>query len=77
MRGAEEEEIVDAIRTSKWRPALQNKQQCRKTFPFNKPSPVNQQVYAFKTLHAIFVEESERIVVVTIMVYYGNEENSE
>jgi hypothetical protein len=77
MRGAVEEEIVEVIRTSKWKPALQDKQQCRKTFPFNKPSPVNQQLYAFKTVHVIFVEEHEQFVVVTTIVYYGNEENPE
>jgi hypothetical protein len=41
-------------------------------FDYGLPSPVNQKVYAFKTLHVIFAEETEKIVVVTVMVYYGN-----
>lgn len=59
MRGAIEQEVFETIQTSEWRPALETKRQCRKTFPFNKPSPVNQQVYAFKTVQVIFVEEAE------------------
>ncbi|MCI0553414.1 MAG: hypothetical protein L0287_20905 [Anaerolineae bacterium] len=50
--------------------------QVRKKFDFGEPSPVNQQVYAFKTIQAIFVEESDSIIVVTVIVYYGNEEQA-
>lgn len=75
MRGAIEQEVIETIQTSEWKPALETKRQCRKAFPFNEPSPVNQQVYAFKTVQVIFVEEAEQIVVVTVIVYYGNQEN--
>ena len=76
MRGAIEQEVVETIQTSEWEPALETKRQCRKTFPFNKPSPVNQQVYAFKTVQVIFADEDEQIVVITVIVYYGNQENT-
>lgn len=70
LRGATESEVKDTIRTSSWQPARGNKEQTRKTFDFGKPSPINQQVYAFKTVHAIFVDEPNEVVVVTVMVYY-------
>ena len=66
LRGATESEVSNVIRSEKWQPALQNKMQVRKNFDFGKPSPVNQQVYAFKTVQAIFVEESNSIIVVTV-----------
>ncbi len=76
LRGATESEVSDAIRSEKWQLALQEKWQVRKKFDFGKPSPVNQQVYAFKTIHAIFADEKDSIVVVTVIVYYANEEQA-
>ena len=77
LRGATEAEITDAIRTMKWQPALQGKWQVRKKLDFRRPSPLNQQVYAYKTVHAIFADETGSIVVVRVIVYYGNEEQAE
>jgi len=54
-RGATEAEIIETIQTEKWQPALQNKMQARRTFKYEQPSPINQKVYAFKTIHVIFV----------------------
>ncbi len=63
-RGATETEIIQTIQSSEWQPALENKKQARKSFDYERLSPVNKQVYAFKTVHVIFVEEAEKIVVV-------------
>jgi hypothetical protein len=71
-RGATAEEVTAAIEETQWQPAQQGRYEVHKTFPFGQLSPVNQQVYAFKTIHAIFVEEPSRIVVITVLVYYGN-----
>ena len=76
LRGATEAEVIESIQSEKWQPALQEKWQVRKKFDFGKPSPVNQQVYSFKTIHAIFAEETDSIVVVTVIVYYTNEEQA-
>jgi len=71
-RGATAGEVTAAIEAAQWQPAQQGRFEVHKTFPFGQPSPVNQQVYPFKTIHAIFVEEQTRIVVITVLVYYGN-----
>ena len=71
-RGATETEIIQTIQSEAWQPALENKKQAKRSFVYGLPSPINQQVYAFKKVRVIFVEESDRIVVVTIIVYYGN-----
>lgn len=73
LRGATRAEVEDTIQTGTWQPARGNKQQTRKTFNFGQPSPVNRQIYAFKTVHAIFVDEPNQIVVVTVIVYYHDQ----
>lgn len=74
LRGATTDEISETIRVSKWGPALENKQQAKKRFAFNRTSPQNQEHYRFKTVETIFVEEENEIVVITVKVYYSNEE---
>ena len=71
-RGATEAEIIETIQTEKWQPALQNKMQAKRTFKYEQPSPINQKVYAFKTIRVIFVDEDTVITVVTVLVYYGD-----
>jgi hypothetical protein len=36
FRGASEEEIIEAIQTSEWRPAEQNRLECKKDFAYDK-----------------------------------------
>lgn len=74
LRGAIEAEVIEAIQTEQWEPALQGKWQVQKVFQFGKPSPVNQKVYALKTIRAVFADEEDSIVVVTVIVFYGNKE---
>lgn len=74
LRGATETEVSKAIQSGAWQPAQRGKFQVRKTFAFGQPSPVSQQIYAFKTVHVIFADEPDRIVVITVLVYYQDEE---
>ena len=67
-RGTSREEIELAIRTSEWQPARFGRWECRRDFEFN--SVWNGKRYLTKQLRPVFVDEEERIVVVTIYVYY-------
>lgn len=64
LRGAEEAEVITTVNYGKWETAKRGKQKCCYRFNFNRPSPINQLFYKYKTIEAIFVEESERIIVV-------------
>ena len=71
LRGATREEVREAVETTLWQLAKRGKYQVRKTFAFGRPSPINQQIYPFKTVHVIFADEPDEIVIVTVLVYYG------
>lgn len=72
-RGATEEEVRRTLLQGIVAPAKRGKQQVRHSFPFNAVSPINSVVYPFKTVECVFVEEQDRIVVITVKVYYGSE----
>jgi hypothetical protein len=72
LRGATKAEVEETIGNTRWEPARRGRHQARKSFVFGLPSPINQQVYQFKTVHAIFAEEQEELVIVTVLVYYGD-----
>ena len=74
MRGAKEEEVTITIRSGKWEAAKIGKLQIKHQFDFNKISLTNQKFYKYKTIEPIFADESNEIVVVTVKVYYSNEE---
>lgn len=74
LRGATETEVIEAIQSGQWLPALQGKWQVQKVFQFGKPSPINEKVYASKTIRAVFADEEDSIVVITVIVLYGNQE---
>lgn len=67
-RGTTEEEVIETIRTSPWKPAELGRQECKRDFPFGKVW--NGKPYRTKQVRPIFAEEKERIVVVTVYVYY-------
>jgi len=71
MRGATQEEVRETVQTTPWQSAKRGKYQTRKAFAFGRPSPINQQIYPSKTVHAIFADEPNEIVIVTVLVYYG------
>ena len=68
FRGVTEEEIIEAIKTSKWAPAELGRLECRKDFAFNKLW--NNKSYKTKQVRPIFAEEPNEIVVITVYVYY-------
>ena len=71
LRVATREEVRETVETAPWQPTKRGKYQARKTFDFGRPSPINQQIYPFKTVHVIFADEPDEIVIVTVLVYYG------
>ncbi|MBU4312363.1 MAG: hypothetical protein KJ706_06575 [Candidatus Omnitrophica bacterium] len=68
IRGANEAEIKEAIRTTQWKPAELGRLECRKEFAFKKIW--NEKFYEYRTVRPIFVEEKDRIFVITVYVYY-------
>jgi hypothetical protein len=70
LRGATPEEVKETIETSAWQPAKRGKYQAQKTFVFGRPSPINQQIYPYKTAQVIFADEPNEIVIVTVLVYF-------
>ena len=77
LRGASKEDVTKTINTGIWHPAKMGKIQTKKRFDFNSIAPTNQQFYKFKTIEPIFTEEQKEIVVVTVKVYYSNEEEKQ
>jgi len=72
-RHADEREVVAAIETAAWEQAKSGRRRARRTEPFGKPSPVTGRLYRWRTVEAIFAEEADRLVVVTVLVKYSNE----
>ena len=67
-RGATEEEVIQTIRNAAWQPAELGRLECIHEFEFN--NIWNGKLYKRKEVRPIFVEE-DKIVVVTIYVYYS------
>ena len=67
-RGATEEEVAETIRTGPWEAAEQGRMEAKRDFAFD--AVWNKKTYATKRVRPIFVEEQERVVVVTVYVYY-------
>lgn len=72
LRGAQENEVILAIQTGVWQSAKKGRMHAQYVVNFNAISPVNQKFYLWKTVDAIFVEEQDKIEVVTVIVYYHN-----
>ena len=74
LRGATEEEVIMTIRAGKWEAAKMGKFRTKHQIDFNKIALTNKKFYKYKTIEPIFADESNEIVVVTVKVYYSNEE---
>lgn len=74
LRGAEEKEVMEVIQSGQWSPAKRGRYQAKRNFVFGKLSHISQKYYRFKTVEAVFSEEAEKIEVVTVKVYYSNQE---
>ena len=70
LRGASAYEVVEAIRKGTKREAKRSKFQSRFTFPFDNISPVNGKWYQNKTVEAIYADEENAIVILSVKVYY-------
>ena len=68
FRGATEKQVFDAIRNEEWEPAELGRLECRKNFAYN--SEWNNKNYSTQQVRAIFLEDSNEIIVVTVYVYY-------
>jgi hypothetical protein len=67
-RNAAEEEVIEAIKMSDWQPAEMGRLTTSRVFPFN--SEHYGRYYGFKEVISIFVEEKDRIVVITVYTYF-------
>jgi len=67
-RGVSEEEIIETIRTSEWKPAELGRLECKKDFPYRKEW--NKIYYNKKQVKPIFVEEDDEIFVITVYTYF-------
>ncbi len=74
-RGATQSEVVECIRTGQFAALESSRFQARCAVRFDAVSPVNGKFYRWKTVEVIFVEEETERVVVTVKVYYSNEED--
>ena len=67
-RGTSESEVKAAIRTGNPEPARRGRLMFRKNFAFNRPWRGKH--YAVKQVAPVVAEEADRLVVVTVFVYY-------
>ena len=74
LRGAGKEEVEIAVRTGKWESAKSGKFKTKYCFEFNLFSPINQKFYKYKIVEPIFADETNAIIIITVKVYYSNEE---
>lgn len=68
VRGADEAEVAQTIRTCPWSPARGERLECRKDFAYGQDW--NGRIHETKQIRPMFVEEADEIVVVTVYVYY-------
>jgi hypothetical protein len=67
-RGYSVREVEETIRNGSWKQAELGRLECSKDFPYNKTW--NKKLYTTKKVRPIFVEEPERVIVVTVYTYY-------
>lgn len=68
LRGASEEEVIEAVRAGEIEPAKAGRKLCRLNFAFNRNWQGQQ--YAIKQVAAVTKEDEKEIVVVTVYTYY-------
>ncbi|MGA2173802.1 MAG: hypothetical protein ABSH38_02350 [Verrucomicrobiota bacterium] len=67
-RGFTVGEVEEAIRTCAWGAAELGRLDCRKDFAYGREW--NRKVYETKQVRPVFVDEAEKIVVITVYTYY-------
>jgi len=75
-RGATEEEVREVVSHQETQSpgGVGVRLVARRRFVFQRNSPVNGLFYQYKTVEVLFVLEENTAVVVTVKVFYGNEE---
>jgi hypothetical protein len=68
LRGANADEVMAAIRESKWEGARKKRLQCKKSFHYGKEW--NGKTYNTKQVKVIFEELETEIIVDTVYVFY-------
>ena len=71
-RPVSEAEIVEAITQSPWRPARGGRYRTTRWYPFGQT--YRGTFYAGKDVQPVFVEEPDRLVVVTVLVFLNQRE---
>ena len=66
-RGATEQEVVETIRSSTWKPVRHDRLECFKDYPFQ--NDWNGKFYMTKKVKPIFVNKPNGIVVVTVYLF--------
>ncbi|MDO8140397.1 MAG: hypothetical protein Q6358_02765 [Candidatus Brocadiales bacterium] len=74
LGGTAEDEVQTAIKSGQWETAKLGKYKTRCRFEYNAISPVNRKFYKSKIVEPIFANEPEELTIVTVKVYYSNEE---
>jgi hypothetical protein len=67
-RGASEEEVKEAIRSSEWEEAKQGRAIAKRNFQFDRAWAGV--IYPIKQVAPVFVEEESEIVVITVYTFY-------
>ncbi len=67
-RGVFKNEVEDTIRKTAWQPAKLGRWECAMDFAYNKEW--NKKFYRTKQVVPVFVEERDRIVVITVYAFY-------
>jgi len=67
-RGASESEVITAVQQGQSEPARSNRTMYRKNFPFN--SEWRGRRYRIKQVTPVVAPEGDRLVVVTVYVFY-------
>lgn len=69
-RGTTEDEIYETVKTGKYAVANSNRTAKEKIYSFNKE--LNGKFYREKLVKVIYIVENEVIIVITVVVKYGN-----
>jgi hypothetical protein len=73
LRGALESEIIETVAKGEISIAAHGRKRARLKFLFNKVLPANAKFYSHKIIETIYADEVDKLVVVTVKVYFLNQ----
>ena len=71
LRGATEEEVRQVVTNGDREPAKWGKLLARKRFVGAIRSPFDGMLYNERTVEVVFIDEADRVVVITVKVYFA------